>query len=320
MNIKNASEDCLFCSSKTFSQVQNYSNILGIPNHFESQVVKCSDCGGLFLSPYVSEELLTSIYSKSYFSGEDEDRLDGNLNNESLGKSSGSSNARAFLSADNDQGQFFDEVSRSRTGKFRFSISELKSIHPSCKNILDVGTANGDFLSIAREDGLDISGVEYSEYAARKAEKKLQIKIFCGDILDFNPPKKFDLIHLNHVYEHVISPRAVAIKLGSLLADDGLLYIEVPFQFNLVERFKSKILRKDQQCNHHSIHHTVFYRPKNLNKLFLDAGLEVVKSEVFHWRRYPTQNFSGKLKGLLWWLISLSGQGLYIEAIYRKKG
>ena len=72
--------------------------------------------------------------------------------------------------------------------------------------------------------------------------------------------------------------------------------------------------------NHHSIHHTVFYRPENLNKLFFDAGLEVVKSEVFHWRRYPTQKILEKLKGLLWWLISLSGQGLYIEAIYRKKG
>ena len=320
MNIKNASEDCLFCSSKNFSQVRNYSKIKGIPNNFESQVVKCSDCGGLFMAPYVSAELLVSLYSEGYFSGDDEDRLEVDLDNESLRKSSGSSNDHFLLSRDNGKGQSYDEASQSRTEKFRLCIRELKSIHPTCENILDVGTANGDFLSIAREEGLDISGVEYSEYAARNAEKKLQIKIFCGDILDFNPPKKFDVIHLNHVYEHVISPRAVAIKLESLLADDGLLYIEVPFEFNLVERFKSKFFGRNYQFNHHSIHHTVFYRPKNLNKLFLDAGLEVVKSEVFHWRRYPTQNFSGKLKGLLWWLISLSGQGLYIEAIYRKKG
>jgi 2-polyprenyl-3-methyl-5-hydroxy-6-metoxy-1,4-benzoquinol methylase len=320
VNIKNDSNECLFCASKNFSQVRNYSKIKGISNNFESQVVKCSDCGGLFMAPYVSKELLASIYSKGYFSGDDEDRLEVDLDNESLRKSSGSSNDHFLLSRDNGKGQSYDEASRSRTEKFRFCIRELKSIHPTCKNILDVGTANGDFLSIAREEGLDISGVEYSEYAARNAEKKLQLKIFCGDILDLNPPKKFDLIHLNHVYEHVISPRAVAIKLGSLLADDGLLYIEVPFEFNLVERFKSKIFGKNYPFNHHSIHHTVFYRPENLNKLFFDAGLEVVKSEVFHWRRYPTQKILGKLKGLLWWLISLSGQGLYIEAIYRKKG
>jgi len=120
---------------------------------------------------------MDSLYSKSYFSDEDEN------NSEDIHVSDGTekfgiSTGCHDISVSKEEKDFYDTVSKGRMEKFRFSINELKSLHPTSKSILDIGTGTGDFLSIAKSENLDIDGVEYSEYAAGDAEKKLGIKIF----------------------------------------------------------------------------------------------------------------------------------------------
>ena len=135
---------------------------------------------------------------------------------------------------------------------------------PNAKNILDIGAATGKFLSIAREYKLDVFGVEYSSYASQEAKDKYGFNFFVGDLENFQSDEKFDLIHLNHVFEHLVNPNASIRKIDSLLSDDGIIYIEVPFQFNIVERIKYKLFNshkkfdvflqmKKLKTNHHII-------------------------------------------------------------------
>lgn len=291
---------CILCASKEFNEIPLYSTILDLAGNVISRVVRCHVCNGLFLYPYVSNDFLNDMYGKAYFSGED-----------------GNYNGSFDIAGSGDNHEEIFELSRIE--KFKHTIGELINIKPDSKNILDVGAATGQFLVLAEEAGLSISGVEYSDYAVSEAKTKHGFDLFCGDILDYEPLDKFDLIHLNHVFEHVVSPPSVAKKLGQLISPGGLVYIEVPFQFNFIEYVKSKVFNINKKFNIHSIHHTVFYRPSTLNMVMSDAGFDVIKLELFHWRRYPTDTVYKKLKAIFWMVSALLGQGNYIEAIYKKK-
>ena len=49
-----------------------------------------------------------------------------------------------------------------------------------------------------------------------------------GSLESLRNGEKFDLVILSHVLEHVVNPVAFLKKIRSHLADEGLLYIEVP--------------------------------------------------------------------------------------------
>ena len=174
---------CVFCGSDTFVEVPRYSKMLDLPGHVDSRVVRCGKCNGLFLSPYIESKLLSSMYSKTYFTANADDSPVGlNKSENKDGSDSTISEGSGVLGLHVDEGQFFEAASKSRVSKFVESIRELKSLNPASKSILDVGAANGEFLVSAKHEGLEIFGVEFSDYAAGQATKTLGCNIFCGDV------------------------------------------------------------------------------------------------------------------------------------------
>ncbi len=292
--------NCPLCSSTEKRKMDVPSAILDLPGNSESSVVLCSDCGAYYLWPYISEELLSELYSKSYFTGISES--DSKLSN--------------VPSSNNDYESDFVAV---RLGKFRETVRVLLKLSPNAKSILDIGAATGDFLAIAKEEGFAVTGIELSSYASAKAKKAYGFEFHETGIVKFQGKGKYDLIHMNHVFEHFDFPHQALEKIDSLLNEGGMIYVEVPFQFNVFEVLMYRLKGQKKKFDVFSLHHPMFYRPATLKKIFAEHGFDCKSICVFKWSRYPTIGLKGQIKRLIWLVASLVGQGIMIEAVFERK-
>lgn len=94
--------------------------------------------------------------------------------------------------------------------------------------LLDIGTGIGQFLFYARAYYDEVLGTEVSESAIDIAREKYGMNVLAGEIETIEVNKRFDVITMFHVLEHVYDPRAVIEKCRALLADNGYLVIAVP--------------------------------------------------------------------------------------------
>jgi SAM-dependent methyltransferase len=287
---------CPVCLKDNVIIDDSASNMLDLENNINSNVYKCNNCSSMYLWPYISSEDLSKLYESSYFTGE--------------------ATSLDIPSSGND---YEEEFAMDRAKKFKSTIELLLSYKSNAKNILDIGAATGKFLSIAKEYNLDVNGVEYSGYAAQEATDRYGFNFFVGDLQDFNTNDKFDLIHLNHVFEHLTEPNLSIKKMDTLLADDGFIYIEVPFQFNIVEKIKYKLFNSRKSFDIFSVHHPIFYRPNSLKMIFEQYGFECHYIKVFDESRYPSGGIKNNIKKLIWKLLSFFNQGIMIEAIFSRK-
>lgn len=108
------------------------------------------------------------------------------------------------------------------------------------KELLDIGCGNGHFLAAAKEKGWNINGVELDpETAARAA--KLTGHTIAPSLNEIDSEKKFQVITLWHVLEHVYELDEYFQFFKSRLAKDGKLLLALPnpasFDANYFEEY-----------------------------------------------------------------------------------
>jgi len=97
--------------------------------------------------------------------------------------------------------------------------------------ILDVGCGSGNFLRCMKEAGFSAFGIEPSGTGSEYARAEHGIDIYHGmieDYLTLNSGRRFDVITLLNVLEHLTRPAQTLLQLDQLLASDGVLAIVVP--------------------------------------------------------------------------------------------
>lgn len=297
--MKSKQSKCPLCGSIQSKKVNEFTEILCLDGNSESAVLKCTGCNVCYLWPYISDQLIQEMYDKSYFTGV--------------------TDFGCKLDLPSSNCDYETEIVSHRISKSWETVKSLLKLAPAARTILDVGAATGDFLAVAKECGLSVAGIELSPYAASKAKEKYGFILFETGILEFEGHETYDIIHMNHVFEHFNSPHQVLDRLNSMLTPNGLIYVEVPFQFNFFELLKYRLSGKTKKFDVFSLHHPIFYKPDILIKMFNDHGFSCKKIRVFKWSRYSPEGFLGILKKILWLTISLFGQGLFIEAFFEKK-
>jgi len=93
------------------------------------------------------------------------------------------------------------------------------------KSILDIGAGTGDFLEYCRDHKYTITGTEPSD-AARKIAKQKGIELH--ESLDQISERKFDVITMWHVLEHIPNLFECLEQLKSMLKEKGKLIVAVP--------------------------------------------------------------------------------------------
>ena len=229
--------ECLFCKGRDFKQL--YPSLPG--------VVKCQ-CGLVYTNPRLKRETLKSFYSKSYFE----------------------SHSSEVMGYDN---YVLDKTLVEKTFRRRLSELEKKWLKKKGK-VLDVGCATGFFLSIAREMGWAVSGVEISgyccEYALRESGLKLHQDFF-KDATDLGD--HYDLVTMWDYLEHSFNPDLDIDRAREILAPAGFLAIATPDLGSL----PAKIF-KHRWIGFKEHEHLYYFTRKNLTELLEKKGFRILSA------------------------------------------
>ena len=108
-------------------------------------------------------------------------------------------------------------------------------------SLLDVGCGEGWSLAYFKEQGWDVTGLDFSSYGCQKFNPQCSENLLAGDVYE-NVQKlvvegrKFDCVWLLNLLEHVTDPIKLLEDLKVLVADDGVLMVQVPNDFSDVHQ------------------------------------------------------------------------------------
>lgn len=107
----------------------------------------------------------------------------------------------------------------------RSKINLISKFAGENKTLLDIGAGTGDFLVTAKSKEFKVTGIEVNEQARKRAEQKgISLLVNLDDVAG----KKFDVITLWHVLEHLPNLKSDLNKIENLLNPNGILVIAVP--------------------------------------------------------------------------------------------
>jgi len=164
------------------------------------RVVRCEDCGLVFLNPQPSDDELARSCDANNFSGGD-----GAAGRNSVSKIKQAA-AKSYLS----------------------EIHRYRGFEPG--QLLEVGCGEGDFLASAEADGWQVTGVELSSAACKIARQRLENgNVSCGELQQAGLAEgQFDLCVVSDVIEHVRSPLDFLREIHRVLKPGGTLFIATP--------------------------------------------------------------------------------------------
>ncbi|MCK5879941.1 MAG: class I SAM-dependent methyltransferase, partial [Holophagae bacterium] len=217
---------CNLCGSNSFEEL-----VLGEPLEKTGNNVICLKCGLIFHNPMMSAQQMEDFYSRQY---------------------SGEYSASETISR---------ELAHVRLAFLQKHL-DPESISP----VLEIGCAQGEFLSELAALDVDCRGVEPAEAMVKFGVETYGVDISEG-VYEHLPesPDTYGMISLFHVLEHVFDPLTTLQRIGRELRPGGYLFLEVPTlgDCQLAMVFKN-------------IHPTTFVRA-TLEAMLSVAGFQSVK-------------------------------------------
>jgi SAM-dependent methyltransferase len=125
---------------------------------------------------------------------------------------------------------YFGEVDTdAKIRAFATLLARVTQRRGCAGRMIDIGCGRGESLVAAQESGWDAVGVEPSARFAEAGRRELRVDIDHGHIDERTyAPHSFDLVLLSGVLEHVYAPMHLLELARGLLADGGILYVDVP--------------------------------------------------------------------------------------------
>lgn len=203
-------------------------------------LVKCQSCNLIYVNPRYSTARLKKLYSREYFTGIGEKQ--------------------------------FQEKYKIQV--FKPIVDELIKISGlNNGKLLDVGTAAGWFLEVARKQGFSVQGIEPAAVASNFARKKNNLPVKTGTLLTVKLPKNsFDVLTMIGVIEHLSDPRKNLRKAYQLLKQNGWIMLSVPNIASLSFKiFKKGFVFIDPKV------HLWYFSPQTITELLNANGFEVKK-------------------------------------------
>lgn len=170
--------------------------------------------------------------------------------------------------------------------------------------LLDVGSAMGTTLDIAKELGFQTKGVEISANLAMKARQKGH-EVFNCNISEIDNKEKFDVISMFDIIEHLDAPKEILLNLKKMLLENGQIIVYTPNHNSLVVKVAHLLYKlgfKDSVENIFACTHTCFFTTKTLKKILIDSGFEISEVEQF---KYDTSRPGQEVSSLEKFFINI---------------
>jgi SAM-dependent methyltransferase len=153
------------------------------------------------------------------------------------------------------------------------------------RRLLDIGCGAGVFLSLAKRNRWNVSGVELSPKLASICKATLNVPIANGRFEEMELPRKsFDVITLWDVIEHVLDPVACIRQARELLKPGGILVFCTPDENSLLAKIGFALYKVTASRYSypafalHPPYHTYFFSRKGFISVLNKLDLQIVRS------------------------------------------
>jgi glycosyltransferase involved in cell wall biosynthesis/SAM-dependent methyltransferase len=206
------------------------------------RVVRCDNCGLVFLNPQPSDDELARIYGANY-----------------------------FLGSDSEAGR--QAVAEIKGATASLYLSEIRRYRgPASGRLLEIGCGDGDFLVLAEAEGWQVTGIEYSSAACDKTRKRLKTgEVLCGELKASElPAASFDLCVISDVLEHVRAPLDFLSEIHRVLKPGGILFVATPS----IDSWSARFMR--QKWMEFKAEHVTYFDRQTLQMALFRAGFRDV--------------------------------------------
>ncbi len=222
-----------------------------------------------------------------------------------------------YISHTDSKNTLIDQIYQwVKKSALKSKVNLIDRLAPEKGNLMDIGCGTGDFLVACQKNGWRVTGIEPNEKARKLGLEKLESRsgqntyggIF-QDIKDYlytlekdNDEKKFDVITLWHVLEHVPDIENYARELHSLLTENGTLVVAVPNY----KSYDAKIYGKFWAA-YDVPRHLWHFSKRSISLLFSQVEMEIIEIKPMKWDAFYVSLLSEKYK---------NGKVNYLQAFY----
>lgn len=253
---------CLLCKEVEGQHDDRWCRYLALVEPYD--ILRCPRCALRWLSPRPDAEGYRTLYSSDmYFGGEG-----------------------ASPAGYRDEAKNRVDYWRARV---RTASAMLERNGPALA-FFDYGAATGEFVRVALEEGHACIGVELSADARAEAKTRNGVSLLAPEQMEEIGDMRFDVIHMNHVLEHMPNPLTHLRWCANRLNAQGLLILEVPQQFdNDLDRLRRWLRAggKRPRFDAYSLHHTYFFNPDTMTILLRKAGFQIKALATFNRNKTP---------------------------------
>jgi len=217
----------------------------------------------------------------------------------------------SYISHTDSSDSFIDKLYQTvKNFTIKQKVKLIQSFNSGELSILDIGCGTGDFLVACKNRGWEVHGIEPNKMARQIASEKLHLlndrksdEIIHTDIQELlKSNKKYDVISMWHVLEHVSNLKEYIEYLKGLLNPNGTLIIAVPnFKSYDAEYYKEYWAAYDVP------RHLWHFSKKSIGLLFEKVNLEVIKTVPMKFDSYYVSLLSEKYK---------NGKSNFLKAFY----
>lgn len=212
--------NCFLCGAKNNRFIFNhrgkdiYLDKLGADN-FRLRWFRCFNCGVYFSKQHKDIE---RVY-------DDKNLYDGQYDEKGIGL-----RFKKIMSLKESESDNALRVKRIKDFHDRY-ITAFRQAKKVFK-ILDVGAGTGVFLAKFLDRKYAGTAVEVNKIAANHIQNTLKIRVYIDLVQNLKTAQRFDLITMNKVIEHIKRPVPVLKAIKKMLADKGIIYVELPDVLN----------------------------------------------------------------------------------------
>ena len=227
------------------------------------RIVKCKQCGLIYVTPRPELSFLISLYGKEYFR----------------------SGYTGFI----ERNEEYIKQRLNGPAGLRTVLKELEPVKRHNCRLLEVGCADGFFLQLAKSQGWEPYGVDISPYAVSYARKGRGLTIREGTLEEqIFPSGFFGAAYLGDVLAHTPSPFLLLKEVHRTMAKGGVLFVTSPAPFNgALAKVQEVVrnLRKSHLDNleffPNSAHFLYWFSPRTLRSVLVKSNFVVLKLQVY---------------------------------------
>ena len=208
-----------------------------------------------------------------------------------------------------NEASYIESQLQANLNKFRNQVNIIGNyLPPAGAKVLDIGCGGGLFLSLLKDKGAEVTGIELSDSRAHYARTKHGLEIYKipieSDFWQKGHAGTFDAVTLWDVIEHVNFPFQTLQCAASVLQPGGFLLIDTPCRDSFYHRFGELTYRLsggryptflNAMYSSHLFGHKQIFSTAEMRQLFEAAGLQVVDLHKFHELSFPYEFYLTKL-------------------------